>query len=105
MFALAGFPLTAGFTGKFYIFSSAVNEGFIWLIVIAVLNSLISVYYYLRVIVNMYMKQSGSDVEILPVKRSAGFGLLICAYAVIHIGIFPSSFINMAENAISSLFR
>jgi len=105
MFALAGFPLTAGFTGKFYIFSSAVNEGFIWLIVIAVLNSLISVYYYLRVIVNMYMKQSDTDVEILPVKRSAGFGLLICAYAVIHIGIFPSSFINMAENAISSLFR
>jgi len=105
MFALAGFPLTAGFTGKFYIFSSAVNEGFIWLIIIAVLNSLISVYYYLRVIVNMYMKQDESDDDFVPVSNSAGLGLLICVYAVIHIGIFPSSFIKMAENAVSSLFK
>ena len=105
MFALAGFPLTAGFTGKFYIFSTAVNEGFIWLIVIAVLNSLISVYYYLRVIVNMYMKPGETDGERLPTSYSAGLGLVICVYAVIHIGIFPSSFIRMAENAVSSLFK
>jgi len=104
MFALAGFPLTAGFTGKFYIFSAAVNEGFIWLIIIAVLNSLISVYYYLRVIVNMYMKPGEADVEYLPVSYSARVGLLICVYGVIHIGIFPSSFIRLAEDAVSSLF-
>jgi len=105
MFALAGFPLTAGFTGKFYIFSSAVNEGFIWLIVIAVLNSLISVYYYLRVVVNMYMKPVEAEVEHLPVSYSARLGLILCVYAVIHIGILPSSFIRMAENAVSSLFN
>ena len=105
MFALAGFPLTAGFTGKFFVFSSAMNEGFIWLIVIAVLNSLISVYYYLRVVVNMYMKPGETEVEHLPVGSSAGLVLLICVYAIIHIGIFPSLFIRMAENGISSLFK
>jgi len=105
MFALAGFPLTAGFTGKFYIFSTAVSEGFIWLIIIAVLNSLISVYYYLRVIVNMYMKPVETDVEHPRVNNSARVGLVVCVYAVIHIGVFPSSFIRMAENAVSSLFK
>jgi len=105
MFALAGFPLTAGFTGKFYIFSSAVNEGFIWLIVIAVLNSLISVYYYLRVVVYMYMKPDEGEVEHVPISYPARLGLLLCVYAVFHIGILPSSFIRMAENAVSSLFN
>jgi len=57
MISLAGFPPTAGFVAKYGLFSAAIAEGYIWLVVIAVLNTLISVYYYLRLVINMYMKE------------------------------------------------
>ena len=57
LFSLAGIPPTAGFMGKFYIFSAAIKEGYLGLAIIGVINSVISVYYYLRVTVAMYMKE------------------------------------------------
>ena len=104
MFALAGFPLTAGFTGKFYLFYSAVNEGFIWLIIIAVLNSLASVYYYLRVIVHMYMKEGERDVEPVVVSFSVRAALGICALGLVYLGVIPGRFIEIAKNAVITLF-
>ena len=62
MFALAGMPPTAGFVGKFYIFSAAVQGGFIWLTILGVMNSLISMYYYLRITVLIYMKPAEADL-------------------------------------------
>jgi NADH-quinone oxidoreductase subunit N len=62
MFALAGIPPTAGFVGKFYIFSAAVQAGYIWLAIIGVMNSLVSVFYYLRITVLMYMKPAEADL-------------------------------------------
>jgi len=62
MLSLAGIPPLAGFVGKFYVFSAAVKQGFIWLTIIGVLNSLVSVYYYLRVTVFMYMKEPVKEV-------------------------------------------
>ncbi len=59
MISLAGIPPTLGFFGKFYIFSVAVNEGFVWLVVWGVVNSVISVYYYFRPLVYMYMSEEG----------------------------------------------
>jgi len=61
MLSLAGIPLTAGFAGKFQIFKSAVDGGFIWLAVIGVLNSVVSVYYYLRMVVVMYMQPATAE--------------------------------------------
>lgn len=104
MFALAGFPLTAGFTGKFYLFYSAVNEGFIWLIIIAVLNSLASVYYYLRVIIHMYMKEGERDVEPVVVSFSVRAALGICALGLVYLGVIPGRFIEIAKNAVITLF-
>jgi len=62
MFSLAGIPPTAGFIGKFYIFMAAINAGYTWLVVIAVIFSAISAYFYLRIIMNMYMKPLGETV-------------------------------------------
>ena len=62
MFALAGMPPTAGFVGKFYIFSAAIQAGYIWLAIIGVMNSLVSVFYYLRITVLMYMKPAEADL-------------------------------------------
>ena len=63
MLGFAGFPLTGGFVGKFYLFSAAVKSGYIWLAIIGVLNSAASVYYYLRVMVFMYMKEPNEEFE------------------------------------------
>jgi NADH:ubiquinone oxidoreductase subunit 2 (subunit N) len=57
MFSLTGIPPTAGFVGKFAIFSAAVDAGYVWLAVLMVIASVISAYYYLKVVVSMYMRQ------------------------------------------------
>ncbi len=104
MFALAGFPLTAGFTGKFYLFNSAVNEVFIWLIIIAVLNSLVSVYYYIRVIIYMYMKEGEGDAEPVVVSNGVRAALGVCAFGLVYLGVMPARFIEIAKSAAATLF-
>ncbi|MCZ6464169.1 MAG: NADH-quinone oxidoreductase subunit N [Proteobacteria bacterium] len=89
MLALAGIPGTAGFMGKFYIFSAAVQAGYIWLAILGVLTSVVSVYYYLRVPVAMYMSD---DTEEEPAEASSSelVVLGLCALAVIYFGLFPN---------------
>jgi len=102
LLSLTGVPPLAGFVGKFYIFSAAVNQGFVWLVVIAVLNSVVSAYYYISVIVAMYMEEGG--VEVAPMSRkpalAAAIGLALIA--VVLIGIFPQPYIEAASNAFTS---
>ena len=100
MFALAGIPPTAGFVGKFYIFSAAVQAGYIWLAIIGVMNSLVSVYYYLRITVLMYMKPAEADLG--PVTFSPGPTAVLAATAagVLLIGIFPGFLYALAVNAV-----
>jgi NADH-quinone oxidoreductase subunit N len=102
MLSLTGVPPLAGFVGKFYIFSAALNAGFVWLVVIAALNSVISAYYYIRVIVAMYMQDGGAAVE----RMSARPGLLISVAAgvvgVLAIGIYPQPYMGAAANAYAS---
>jgi len=100
MFALAGMPPTAGFVGKFYIFSAAVQGGFIWLTILGVMNSLISMYYYLRITVLMYMKPA--EAELGPVTFSPGLTAVLAATSVgvMLIGIFPGAFYDLAMNAV-----
>jgi NADH-quinone oxidoreductase subunit N len=104
MFSLAGFPPTAGFMGKFYVFSSAVKSGFIWLVVIGVLNSLVSVYYYLRIVVLMFMHPPHAEAQRIPVALGASLVLLISLWGVLHLGILPNSFLSLAQASVSSLF-
>ncbi|MGO9379606.1 MAG: NADH-quinone oxidoreductase subunit N [Dissulfurispiraceae bacterium] len=89
MFSLAGIPPTAGFIGKFYIFMAAINAGYTWLVIIAVIFSAMSAYFYLRIIMNMYMKPIGETVGIKP---SLGLAAALCLSAVMIfvIGLIPS---------------
>jgi len=89
MFSLTGIPPTAGFIGKFNIFMAAVKAGYTWLVVIAVIFSAISAVYYLRVVMNMYMKDATGEAAIHP-SPSLGLALLISVVMVFVIGIIPS---------------
>ncbi len=100
MFALAGIPPTAGFVGKFYIFSAAVQAGYIWLAIIGVMNSLVSVYYYLRITVLMYMKPAEADLGAVTFAPAVTATLLITAAGVLLIGIFPGFIYNLALNSV-----
>jgi NADH-quinone oxidoreductase subunit N len=100
MFALAGIPPTAGFVGKFYIFSAAVQAGYIWLAIIGVMNSLVSVYYYLRITVLMYMKPAEADLGPVVFSPAQTVVVAVTALGVLLIGIFPGSLCNLAVNAV-----
>jgi len=89
MFSLTGIPPTAGFIGKFNLFMAAIKAGYTWLVVIAVIFSAISAYYYLRVVMNMYMKEMKEEAAIVP-SPSLGLAILITVLMVFVIGIMPS---------------
>jgi NADH-quinone oxidoreductase subunit N len=100
MFALAGIPPTAGFVGKFYIFAAAIQSGYIWLAIIGVMNSLVSVYYYLRITVLMYMRPAEADLGPIPFTYGLTATLVFTAVATLAIGIFPGFFYDMAVNSV-----
>ena len=97
MLSLAGFPPTAGFMGKFVLFKAAVSQGFYILVVIAVLNSLVSVFYYLRVVVKMFMTEpDGQPIEIPAVPVFLMVALAFAVAAVLLIGVYPQGWFNFA---------
>ncbi len=100
MFALAGIPPTAGFVGKFYIFSAAIKAGYIWLAIIGVMNSLVSVYYYLRITVLMYMKPAEADLGPVSFSPAQTAVVAVTAAGVLLIGIFPGFLYNLAVNSV-----
>ena len=89
MFSLTGIPPTAGFIGKFNIFLVAVKAGYVWVVVIAVIFSAISAYYYLRVVRNMYMRERAEATALHP-SWSLGLALGITLFMVSVIGVLPS---------------
>jgi len=99
MFALAGIPPTMGFVGKFYIFSAAVKAGYIWLAILGVLNSLVSVFYYLRITVLMYMKPAEADLGPVLFTPAQTAVVAITAFGVLWFGIFPGFLYDLAVNA------
>lgn len=100
LFSLAGMPPTAGFIGKFYLFSGAVQKGYIWLAVIGVLNSAASVYYYLRVMVYMYMKEPTEEFEWTQVTAPVVLALIIAIAGTMIPGIVPSVILEYAQEAV-----
>jgi NADH-quinone oxidoreductase subunit N len=97
LLSLAGFPPTAGFVGKFYVFRSAVNAGHIWLVVIAAINTAISAFYYLRVVVTMYMREPDEELDFLSYPGVLVFALLLATIGVVLIGILPSYVLEPAK--------
>jgi len=104
MISLAGFPPTAGFMAKFYVFSAAVKSGFVGLVIIGVLNSLVSVYYYLRVVVIMFMRPPVPEAKPISLPLGSLLVLLISTWGVLQMGIFPQSLLALAMLSVSSIF-
>jgi NADH-quinone oxidoreductase subunit N len=104
MISLAGFPPTAGFMAKFYVFSAAVKSGYIGLVIIGVLNSLVSVYYYLRIVVIMFMRPPLPEAKPISLPLGSLLVLLISTWAVLQMGIFPQSLVTLVEMSMSSIF-
>jgi NADH-quinone oxidoreductase subunit N len=100
LFSLAGIPPAAGFIGKFYLFSGAIQAGYIWLAIIGVLNSAASVYYYLRVMVFMYMKDPVEEFDWLKLTPSISICLLLAVAGVLIPGIFPAYILEFAQKAV-----
>ncbi|NCQ18829.1 MAG: NADH-quinone oxidoreductase subunit N [Ignavibacteria bacterium CG_4_8_14_3_um_filter_37_9] len=94
MFSLAGVPPFAGFFGKYFVFVSAIEANLTWLAIIGVLSSAISAYFYLRVVVVMYFKSTGTPIEVEP-SYQALLGIFISALLVIVMGVFPNSIIQL----------
>lgn len=103
MLSLTGVPPLVGFTGKFYIFSAAVKAGYLWLAVIGVLNSVVSAYYYVRVIVNMYMYDGDKMPEKLSTRPALALAILLAAIGTVLMGIFPAASIALARTSFLSL--
>ncbi|MDQ7782245.1 MAG: NADH-quinone oxidoreductase subunit N [Desulfomonilaceae bacterium] len=104
LFSLAGIPPTAGFVGKFAIFSAAIAQGYIWLVVIGALTSAASVYYYFRVVMKMYMEVPETTPARLEFSPSMILALGIAVIGVVYIGIFPTTYLNLALESVKPLF-
>ncbi len=103
MLSLAGVPPTAGFAGKFYLFSAAIDAGWIWLAVLGVVNSVISVWYYLGVVVQMYMVE-GTVQPASPFSRPCLLATIVLALiGTMAIGLFPGGSMQLAADAFASL--
>src|SRR5437899_4620501 len=97
LLSLLGLPVTAGFLGKFYIFYAAINSNLVWLVVLMAINSVIGAYYYLRLIVIMYMRDSQPGVDRIPFPASVNLVLMITALGTVYFGLFPNRLIAFAS--------
>ena len=101
MLSLTGLPPTVGFIGKFYVFRAAIDAGYMWLALVGVITSLVSAFYYLRVIMVMWMRP-GEGAATLP--RALGWVVSVTAIATFLLGIVPRPVMEMAERALLALF-
>jgi len=100
LLSLTGVPPLAGFMGKFYVFSTAVKAGYVWLAVIGVLNSVVAAYYYLRVVMYMYFREPVKELGAIDICPSYVFVILLCIFFLLYMGIFPRPFMLLAEAAV-----
>ncbi|MDP2726087.1 MAG: NADH-quinone oxidoreductase subunit N, partial [Dehalococcoidia bacterium] len=96
--SLIGLPPTVGFVAKIYVFWAALNQGLLWLVVFGVLNSVISAYYYLRVMRAMYLGTPASE-ERLPVSKPLVVALVVALIAVLAIGLYPQPWLEAGAGA------
>jgi NADH-quinone oxidoreductase subunit N len=105
LFALTGFPPLGGFIGKYLVFAAAVNSGLTWLAVIGVLASVVSAYYYLRILVVMWMRSEDEAPEAarpsLALAPSTAAVLGVCAVLLLVLGVVPGGLIEAAEGYFS----
>jgi NADH-quinone oxidoreductase subunit N len=104
LLSLGGFPPTVGFVAKWYIFSAAVAAGQYSLAIIGVISSVVSVFFYLRVVVMMYMSEPAVEPSVPALSRTALVVLAIPTAAVFYLGILPARLLELAANSIQTIF-
>jgi len=97
LLSLTGIPPTAGFVGKFYLFAAAVDSGYIWLALIAVVNSAISLFYYMRVAMVMYMREMPSQGIAMSRSPALYLALFLAAIVTLALGVFPGPVLEFAR--------
>jgi NADH-quinone oxidoreductase subunit N len=97
--SLAGFPTTAGFFGKFFLFRAAIHSHLIGLTIIALLNSVVSVYYYFRIVVAMYMREGQPRASIGSLPMTLRAALAVSVLGIFYLGLFPNLFFTFANTA------
>ena len=104
LLSLGGFPPMAGFIAKWYVFSAAVKAGYVGLAIIGVLTSVVSVFFYLRIVVMMYMAPGESSAPVPAIPRMAGLALVVSALLTFYLGILPTRVLDWAAASISTIF-
>ena len=104
LLSLGGFPPTVGFISKWYIFNAAIQEGLYTLAILGVLTSVISVFFYLRIVVAMYMSDETAPEHRPAVSGLTVAGLVIALIGVIYLGILPGGLISIAADSVASIF-
>ncbi len=103
MLALTGIPPTGGFFGKIYLFAAAVNSGWVWVAVVGVVTSAISLYYYMGIVVQMYLRES-EETTPAPLRAPALVGTIaVCAAVTVLLGILPGPFVEIAKSSLLPL--
>ncbi len=102
MLSLTGLPPTIGFIGKYYVFSAVISANYMWLAIIGVVTSVISAFYYLRIVMVMWMRSGEATVTTSPTSNAV---VSLAAIATFVVGIIPGPFISMAERAVLAFFR
>ena len=104
LLSLGGFPPTAGFIAKWYIFAAAIQEGHFWLAIIGVLSSVVSVFFYLRIVVMMYMTEEATAPPRPAVSMPAMAALAFAMLATFYLGVLPTRVIDYALQSIQTIF-
>jgi NADH-quinone oxidoreductase subunit N len=104
LLSLGGFPPMAGFIAKWYVFSAAVSAGYTGLAIIGVLTSVISVFFYLRIVVMMYMTPTDAPRTVPAVPAIAGAALVVSAALIVYLGILPTRVLDWAAASVSTIF-
>ncbi len=99
LLSLIGIPITGGFFAKFYVFSAALRANLIWLTIIGVINSAVGAYYYLRIIVMMYMRESRKEIPVAPIPLGLGVALAISIVATLYLGLLPNRVLQIAQHS------
>lgn len=102
LLSLGGLPLMAGFMAKFYVFLYAAEAGLVWLVIIGVANSVVAIYYYLRVVWHIYVPEGPAGP--LDIHPRTALVMSVCALGVFVFGVFPESLLRASQNAASALF-
>jgi NADH-quinone oxidoreductase subunit N len=104
LLSLGGFPPMAGFIAKWYVFSAAMKSGNSGLAIIGVLTSVVSVFFYLRIVVMMYMTEGERPAVFPPVPKVAGLALVVSAIIIFYLGILPARVLDWAAQSIGTIF-